>query len=270
MTRLLPALALLLSLGCAPKAKLLEDSQLVAQLKEGQRRGAATFDHAALDALLTKHVTDDGLVRYDALATDRPALHAYLDAIGAADARTLPAPQQKALLINAYNAFTLALILDHRPGISSIREIDAPWDTPRWTLAGHKVSLNDIEHGLLRPMFHDPRIHFAVNCASLGCPPLRAAAYTADDLDAQLDQAARAALARPRWCKVEGGKLHLTKLLEWYGADMTAPDASPRADSLPAWIAPYVPTDAAALIAKHGASTPIKFLDYDWKLNDAR
>jgi hypothetical protein len=209
-------------------------------------------------------------VRYGGLKAERAALDSYISAVGAADMGTLSGAEQEALLINAYNALTLALILDNLPsGITSIREIDDPWGARRWRVAGHTVSLDDIEHGLLRPVFKDPRIHFAVNCASIGCPPLRARAFQAATLDEELDAATRATLSDPAWCAVKDGKLHLTKLLEWYGADLTAPDFKPRADTLPAWVARYAPPDVAALVDKHSGAPPIKFLEYDWKLNDA-
>jgi hypothetical protein len=259
----------LIALSCTPSATTL-DSPLIAQMQQGASSGAASFDHAPLDALLATHVTTDGLVRYDALAKDRTRLDNYLQSIAKIDMSTLPAPEQKALLINAYNAYTLALILDNLPsGITSIRQIDSPWKQERFVVAGHTLSLDNIEHNLLRPTFRDPRIHFALNCASIGCPPLRPHAFHPDALDQELDMATRDALARPRWCKLDGGKLHLTKLLDWYGADMTAPDASPRADSIPAWVARFAPQDVAAHIAQHHGQPPVTFMEYDWQLNRA-
>lgn len=126
--------------------------------------------------------------------------------VGDADFEALGRDEKLAFLINAYNAFTLRLILDHRP-LASIRDIPSSerWDAVRWVLAGRTVSLNQIEHELIRPNFAEPRIHFALVCAAVGCPPLRTEAYTGAELEEQLTDQSRYVHTHPRWFNYEDG-----------------------------------------------------------------
>jgi hypothetical protein len=219
--------------------------------------GAATVDHAALDALLAAHVRE-GFVDYAGLAADRPALQAYIRALEAAPFADLSRDEKLALLINAYNAWTLELILDH--GIpASIKDIPAAerWDAPRWRLAGQALSLTALEHEWLRARFVEPRIHFAINCASASCPPLRAEAYTAARLEAQLEDQARQMHADPRHLRLEGDTVHLSALYLWYADDFSQVAGSPLA-----YAARYRPELAAG-------AWRVQTLDYDWSLNAA-
>ncbi|MEO1237122.1 MAG: DUF547 domain-containing protein, partial [Planctomycetota bacterium] len=161
-------------------------------------------------------------------------------------------------LINAYNAFTLKLILNHHEGSTppnSITDLHGgkPWDQAEWTLDGQKVSLNQIEHEMIRKEFpQEPRIHWAVVCAAFSCPPLRAEAYTPESLEEQLvDQERRVLLAGdPRFIRTDGDRVtQLTKLFEWYGGDFGSP-----------W-QPYVQQATGHAVDHRG------FIDYDWKLN---
>ena len=167
----------------------------------------AAFDHghAAWTALLKKHVVllDGGKasqVRYAGMAADRASLKAYLAQLSAVSPAAFEAfskPQQMAFLINAYNAFTVELILTRYPKLASIRDLgsllQSPWKPQFVKLLGTQMSLDNIEHDTLRARgrYDDPRIHFAVNCASVGCPMLREEAFVADRLDAQLDEQTR-------------------------------------------------------------------------------
>lgn len=263
-----PALLLALA-GCslfAPKADL-RGLSIEADLKAGAATGAATFDHAAWGRVLAAAARPEaGTVDYDAVP--RPDLDAYVQAVAAAPLDQLPAPEQQALLINAYNALTVQLIVSQPQRPASIRDLDAPWKARRWTVGGHTVSLDDLEHGLLRPIFQDPRLHFALNCASVGCPPLRAEPFAAASLDAQLDAATRETLARERWLRLDGGALHVTKLLDWYGADFTQAGWSPVADTRQQWLATFGPPAVRAAVAEN-PGLPLKFIDYDWALNAA-
>lgn len=266
--RLATALAVAaVALGCAPRARLAE-GPVADDVARGVATGQGTFDHAALDALLVAHVDPrTALVDYAGLARDRARLDGYLEGVASAPLAALSGPEIEALLINAYNAYTLALVLDHLGEVDSIREIDDPWGARRHVVGGHTLSLDDIEHRLLRPVFQDPRIHFAVNCASIGCPPLRAGAYTGAGLDAQLDAATRRALSDPRHARWEDGALALTQIMNWYGEDFTRPGWSPRAGSVVAFVARYAPEELARKL-DGGAS--IRWLEYDWGLNAAR
>lgn len=162
---------------------------------------AQTFDHAAFDTLLTRHVTN-GMVDYDAFRT-APAFASYLAALGAQDPAALPRDEQLAFWINAYNAWTIKLIIAHdeRESIRNINrsfglKLKGPWSEPLATVGGTRYTLDDIEHRIIRPRYGEPRIHFALVCAAMGCPPLRSEAYTGAKLDAQLQEQGAAFILR--------------------------------------------------------------------------
>lgn len=230
-----------------------------------QRRPTGpTFDHAAFDALLRKHVDDDGWVNYNGFRSDAASLDAYIAAVARAPFAELGRNEKLALLINAYNAFTIRLILDHYP-VKSIKDIPGAqrWDAKRWRLGEMTLSLNQIEHEQIRPKFAEPRIHFALVCAAVGCPKLRNEAYRADRIDAQLDDQTRYVHTHDRWFKYQSGagEVYLTKLYKWYGADFKQ-----TAGSVLAFAARYSSALKRAIEKDEGPR--IKWLDYDWKLND--
>lgn len=249
---------------------------------------SAPFDHshAAWTALLKKHVVVQGggrasQLRYAGMAGDRAALKAYTDtlsAVSSAQFDSFSKPQQMAFLVNAYNAFTVALILTRYPELASIKDLgsflQSPWK-PRWVpLLGDKVSLDDIEHQMLRKRgrYEDPRVHFAVNCASVGCPALREEAFVADRLDSQLqEQALRFLSDRTRnRLNTSSGALEVSKIFDWFGDDFRLGHQG--VASLEAFLGRYAqvladsPADRDRVRA---GQAPIRFLDYDWKLNDA-
>ena len=247
---------------------------------------AIDHTHAAWTTLLKKHVVllrggQASQLRYAGMAADRPALKAYLaslSAVGAAAFAGFSKPQQMAFLINAYNAFTVELILGKHPDLKSIKDLGSllsnPWK-PKWIpLLAQTLSLDDIEHGRLRERgrYDDPRIHFAVNCASIGCPMLREEAFVADRLDAQLAEQTRRFLAdrtRNRW-DASRGRLAVSKIFDWYGDDFKLGHQG--IASLPAFFAAHAdlladaPADRARI---RDPQVAIGFLDYDWALNDA-
>lgn len=226
--------------------------------------GEAAFDHSAFDRLLVDHVDADGFVDYHGLAERSADLDAYVESLATAAFDELGRDERLALLINAYNAFTLRLILDHYP-VESIRDIpgDERWKAVRWNLAGETYSLDQIEHELVRPNFREPRIHFVLVCAAVGCPPLRPEAYTADRLEEQLEDQTRSAHLSDRWVRYRPGSnvIELTRLYEWYAGDFEQV-----AGSVLAWVARYRGDLATEL--KAGAEIEVRFLDYDWSLND--
>jgi len=225
-----------------------------------------TFDHARLDALLRAHVDGEGLVDYEGLDRESTALDAYLATLADAPFEQLGRDERLALLINAYNAFTLRLILDHRP-LDSIKDIPSGkrWDDRRFRLAGEMLSLNQIEHERIRPRFREPRVHFALVCAARSCPPLRAEAYTGERLETQLADQTRRVHSGARWLRFDpvSGTLHLTKLYDWYGSDFL--QAAP---SVEEYVAAHVSSVRAALDT--GRSVKIRWLPYDWSLNERR
>src|SRR5574341_700013 len=188
-----------------------------------------SLDHARLDALLRAHVDGEGLVDYAGLASERAALDAYLASLASVPFSELSRDEKLALLLNAYNAFTLRLILEHRP-LASIKDIPSGrrWDDRRWRLAGETLSLNQIEHERIRPRFQEPRVHFALVCAARGCPPLRAEAYVGARLEAQLADQARRVHSDTRWLRFDPASLtlHLTRLYDWYGSDFLQTSAA--------------------------------------------
>lgn len=230
---------------------------------------AASFDHQhkLLDQTLRVYVKA-GLVDYARLQHHRESLDEYLRAsraVSESDFDAWSPPQQMAFLINVYNAATLQLILDHYP-VKSIKDIGGwfkgPWDQPIVHLWGRTLTLNYLEHDILRRRFQDPRIHFALVCAAKGCPPLRNEAYVAERLDAQLDDQARLFLAQRQKNRVdpEAGVVYLSPLFKWYRKDFEA-----KAGSLLKALQPYWPAEAAAALAK--GRFKIRYTDYDWSLN---
>ncbi|MCH8853635.1 MAG: VTT domain-containing protein [Planctomycetes bacterium] len=237
-------------------------------LQEAYQRqsGGPTFDHSTFDALLRKHVDKDGWVDYEGFRSDAVSLDAYIASIGNAPFGDLGRDEKLALLINAYNAFTIRLILDHYP-IDSIKDIPSAkrWDAKRWRLGSMTLSLNQIEHEQVRPKFAEPRIHFALVCAAIGCPKLRNEAYQAERIEEQLKDQTRYAHTHERWFRYQPGanEVHLTKLYKWYGADFKQ-----IAGSVLDFAARYSSPLKAAL--GEDKKPRVKWLDYNWALNDKK
>jgi len=236
-----------------------------------ERAGAGL--HAPWDRLLRSFV-EDGFVDYACFAAHRGILDRYLERLAAVDPEKLPQPERKALWIDAYNAFTVALILEHYPGIASIKEIPRAdrWLAARWVVGGRRHSLDEIEHRILRPRFHDPRIHFAIVCASKSCPDLASEAYVAGRLDAQLDRAARrflgdetkglrAAVERG-WLGGERPTLRVSAIFDWFAEDFER-----AAGSVVAFVEPFLEPEDRAFVAAHRDALAVRFLSYDWSLN---
>ncbi len=225
--------------------------------------GSAKFDHADFDALLHEFVDGQGWVDYQGMHAQASMLDGYINALAAAPFCDLSRDAKLAFLINAYNAFTLRLILDHYP-IQTIKDIPSGkrWDAKRWQFDSKTFSLNQIEHEQIRPKFAEPRIHFALVCAAIGCPPLRNEAYQADKIEAQLQDQAVRFHANRRWFRYdpESKTAHLSKLYDWYGGDFK--QAAP---SVLDFAARHAPSLKAAL--EHEQAPSVRWLDYDWTLN---
>jgi hypothetical protein len=228
-----------------------------------RRPDGPTFDHSGLDALLRAHVRAGGWVDYAGLSRDRSRLQAYLDALAAADFEALGRDEKLALLLNAYNAFTLELILDHdRP--DSIRDIPRAerWQAERWRVGGRVFSLGQLEHEEIRPKFREPRIHFALVCAAVGCPPLRREAYRGQAIEAQLEDQAREVHDHEAWLawSTSGKRVRLTEIYDWYEGDFEQV-----AGSVLEFAARYAPRLRRRLV--EGDRPRIEWIDYDWRLN---
>jgi len=241
-------------------------------------RPALGFDHAhaAWSALLKAHVVllDGGKasrVSYADMARDRDALKRYLQAlsdVAAAEFERWPRAEQMAFLINAYNAFTVEKILTRYPKVSSIwdfgRLFGNPFKEEFFSLLGRHASLDWIEHEMLRPRYREPRVHFALNCASVGCPMLREEAYVGARLEAQLEEQAVRFLSDRSRNRYRKGRLEVSKLFDWYGEDF-----EPRARYFARYAA-ALSDDAAARARIAAGGVALAFLDYDWTLNDSR
>ena len=246
---------------------------------------AAEFDHSKWSDLLQKYVivAPDGAgssINYAAVGENRANLDIYLSTLSSVDRREFDGwtkKEQLAFLINAYNAWTVDLVLTGYPDIGSIRDLggltQSPWQKPFIPLFGKMVTLDDIEHGMIRGSgrYNDPRIHFAVNCASIGCPALANHAYVAADLDAQLDAATQAFLSDRSRNRKEADGLALSSIFNWYGGDFAKGWMD--AESLEEFLALYADAlqltedEVDALVL---GEMPIRFLDYDWRLNDSK
>ncbi|MCA9753157.1 MAG: DUF547 domain-containing protein [Gemmatimonadetes bacterium] len=228
-------------------------------------------DHAPFDALLHEYVTPYG-VRYadwHANADDMEALNRYIHELEHTPIEKLaatPGRSEAALAywINLYNAATLRLVLEGYP-VDSIKDLGnllrTPWKKDVVTVEGHKLSLDRIENSIIRVQFREPRIHFALNCAAIGCPPLRGEAYRGGDLESQLEAQTRQFLGDPRRNWVDGeGRAHLSKILDWYHEDFERD-----AGSVIEFVRPYM---EGMEEIKPGTDIPIEYTDYDWSLNE--
>ncbi len=241
---------------------------------------AQAFDHGSWNTLLNEHVKHlrDGVataVDYNGMAEDRTGLQSYLNALSAvttAEFQQWSRDEQLAFLINAYNAFTVELILlEGQP--DSIRDIGSffsgPWDKEFFSLLGKPRTLDEVEHEMIRgnPALMDPRIHFAVNCASIGCPALRPEAYTADKLDGQLEESTRKFLSdkqRNRF-NADDNVLEVSKIFDWYEDDFEK-----AAGSVANYLLPYAKELGVPQVKQTSMKSDdltIRHLDYNWKLN---
>ncbi len=213
----------------------------------------AAFSHDLWDELLRKYVSSSGYVNYVGMRSEKANLDKYLAQLAAnPPQKGWSRNEEMAYWINAYNAFTVKLILDHYP-VKSIRDIHSgnPWDVKWIELGGNTYSLNQIENDKLRKRFGDARIHFAVNCAARSCPPLLNRAWTASSLSQTLDQRAKAFINNPKYNQISPSAAKVSKIFEWYAADF---------GDLRTFLNKYSKTSLEA-----GAT--IQYLEYDWSLN---
>ena len=244
---------------------------------------AVEFDHSSWNTLLQTHVKslDNGNstgVDYRALQAERPLLQAYLKTLSSVEEQVFNSwakPDQLAFLINAYNAWTVELILTRYPELESIKDVgsflQSPWKKKFIPLLGQARSLDDIEHGLIRESgkYNDPRIHFAVNCASVGCPALRPEAYRGDILEQQLEDAERLFLSDGSRNRVVDGVFEVSSIFKWYGDDFRKGWLG--VESLEQYLLSHSKKMGLEIDMSEetgGSKLKIKYLKYDWKLND--
>ena len=240
---------------------------------------ANSFDHSHLlwDELLRSYVVEHGpasQVKYAELKqNDEQKLNQYLNSISSVSKKEYDAwskPQQLAFLINAYNAYTIKLVLDNYP-VESIKDIGSifrsSWKIKFFQLFGEEAHLDYIEHDLIRgdKGFNEPRIHFAVVCASVGCPKLHAQAYTAERLEDMLEYATKSFLTdetRNRFDYPQS-TLYLSSIFKWYGEDFES-----KYGSVEAFVGKYMSQDKQVRSLIQSRQVKIEYLDYDWSLND--
>jgi len=241
-----------------------------AQMQEAydQKPAGPSFDHSTFDELVSTYVQPGGWVDYEKLKDNPKTLDAYIEQVGKAPYEKLGRDEKLALLINAYNAFTLRLILDHYETVKDdpegIKAIPSSkrWDAKRWNIGGETYSLNNIEHDVIRQKFAEPRIHFVLVCAAYSCPPLRTEAYTAEKLEEQLEDQTVYCHKHERWYRYDAAEnvVHLTKLYTWYAGDFEK-----TAGSVLKYVAKYRDEIARKLEADEPPG--VRYLDYDWQLN---
>ncbi len=266
LLQLMVALAALLSMGAAgaaPKADLWDF------WNASDESNARSIDHGRWQSFLDDNlrVGSDGInrVAYQAVSgRHRAELGDYLDSLSSLDPRTYNRAEQFAYWINLYNALTVEVVLRH-PKKGSILRMGkgwfsiGPWNDPLLTIAGQPLTLNDIEHRVLRPIWRDRRIHYAVNCASIGCPNLAKTAYTSSNVETLLDAGEAAYINHPRGARFDDrGRLQLSELYKWYAGDFAEDEPA-----LVRYLAEHHATMASELITYTGR---IRY-DYDWALN---
>lgn len=254
----LPVIFLLLFQHCLSDAPTKKGSKSMPYRQTGMK-------HEQWTILLQKYVGRDGTVNYKGFQKDSLDLNAYLNELStnAPDENSWSGEEQIAYWINAYNAFTVKLILDHYP-LESIKDIGAaiqipfinsPWDIKFIEINGDKLDLNNIEHSILRKKFNEPRIHFAINCASFSCPQLRREAYIADRLDVQLEEQAIQFINDSERNNIAPAHAEVSKIFSWFKGDFT------KNGSLKEFLNQYAKI-------KIEEDVKISHLDYNWSLNE--
>jgi len=260
--------------ACAPRAVALQ-GEAAAAVRKGIESGRGVFEHHLFERVLRSHAREMGSrFDYEGLKASPEDLNAYLESVARADLPGLSRDELLALLINAYNAYTIQSIVEtlgaaHPHGVKSIRDIPDVFSRETHRIGGVSLSLDNLEHGLIRPLFKDPRTHFVANCASLSCAPLPLEALTGGNLESQLEYAARRTLSSPDYVRIKGDRLLVTKLLDWYGADFVAEGYRGAEKSLPRYIRKYASEEVSRFIDAARGDPPYDFMEYDWSLNRA-
>ena len=232
---------------------------------------AFDFSHSAFTSVLQQHVVFEGSaskVNYQELKNNADGLRSYLGQLEAATEQEFLSwgkNQQYVFWVNAYNAYTLKLIIDNYPvkSIKNVVVLGSPWKKKFFTLLGKKRHLDNIEHDILRKKFSRPRTHFALNCASIGCPALLNEAYTTDKLEEQLERQAQLFIRDASRNRIDGKTLLLSQIFEWFEEDFTK-----NGQTVQKFVAPYMSDDPAVRAKLENGEFEVDYIDYDWGLND--
>jgi len=225
---------------------------------------AGEVDNSLYARVLTRHLSN-GLVDYEGLEADRTPLDEYLVMMGQIDPESLSRNDRLAFYLNLYNAATLKLIIDNYP-VDSIKDIgsffSSPWKKKVVMLNGELVTLDNIEHDIVRPYFKEPRVHFALNCTALSCPPLLDVPYEGDLLEEQLQSATVSYINDGVNNYLDGKTLYVSKIFDWFSEDFP--------DDFTGWFAQFAQGELKQNLEKtrkNGVKLRIKYLKYDWSLN---
>ena len=262
--------ATLAIVACATAVRAAAPPELIPMWNPSDETNTETVDHGPWQEILDAHLQEhpSGVNRFDyaglkANAEHRRKLTSYLMGLTQRDPRTLARNEQKAYWINLYNALTVHVIVGRYP-VDSIRDIKSglltpgPWEMELITIQGEKLTLDNIEHGILRPIWKDPRIHYAVNCASIGCPNLAPQAYRSDNLERLLENGAREYVNHPRGMSVDDGDLVVSSIYDWFKVDFGDTD-----EGVFAHLRQYATPENAKRLEGHDDFDD----DYDWALN---
>jgi len=211
-------------------------------------------DHSIWNSILQRYVSSDGKVDYSGIKGDRRFSDYLRTLSGSHPDDSWSKAEKKAYWINTYNAFTVQLITQNLP-LKSIKDLETPWDRKFISIEGNAYSLNDIENKILRPQFKDPRIHFAINCASFSCPIMQNKAFTSGNLESMLESATRDFINDPKRNNISTNKIEISNVFDWYKEDFTAKGS----------IVQFLNRYSRNTIA---AGAAVSYMNYDWKLNN--
>ena len=225
---------------------------------------AATVNHEIWAELLNKNIKQ-GKVDYAGFKSEESRLDRYLEVLENTDSNQLLESEKFAFYINAYNAWTIKLILSAYPGLDSIKDLGSllksPWQKKFVRIDGQVTTLDDIEHNILRPRFKDPRVHFAINCSAASCPPLKPEPYLGIALDHQLDESTRSFVNDPDNYRLEGDTLYVSRIFKWFSEDFN--------DDALGFYLTYAEGNLKMRLVEKKDTIQVKYLHYDWSLNDA-
>ena len=223
---------------------------------------AQGVDNSLYAGLLKKYVKD-GVVNYQGFKNEESVLDKYLKVLEEVDSKILSRNEQFAFYINAYNSWTIKLILSGYPDVKSIKDLGSlfksPWKKKICRIDDKIITLDDIEHNILRPRFKDPRVHFAINCAAKSCPPLRSEPYRKGELDQQLDEMTRAFINDLENNRLEDHTLYVSSIFKWFKEDFNKDIIS--------FFLKYAKGDLKDQLEAGRGKIKVKYLDYDWSLN---
>ena len=220
-------------------------------------------DNSLYGELLKKYVRN-GKVDYAGFKTEEAKLDRYLKILENVDSGILSRNEQFAFYINAYNAWTIKLILSGYPGVTSIKDLGSllksPWKKKIVRIDGKVITLDHVEHEILRPRYKDPRVHFAINCAAKSCPPLRPEPFNGNILDRQLDDSTRSFINNPQSYRLDDSELYVSTIFKWFSEDFN--------EDIFGFFLKYATGNLKKELKSKSERIVVKYIEYDWSLNE--